>query len=130
MAERTPITVLFLSQNRSFVRDIDKCISRDGFKIGGVLESDPFSESELEVALRVIEPRPRVLFVGREYTKEEREIADKIFYEYKKEVGVEGHLVKINSKDIEDHGLFSQIIETFAITIRQFLLSAYLGFTK
>ncbi|KAI1133609.1 hypothetical protein F5Y10DRAFT_259932 [Nemania abortiva] len=107
MAQPTSISVLSLSQNRTVVRAIHDHISPHGFNICGILESNPFSTSELALALRVIEPRPQVLLVGRGYSEEETSSAREVFSQYMAHVGIEegkGTLIKITSQVFEEVG--------------------------
>ncbi|KAI0874254.1 hypothetical protein GGS24DRAFT_353017 [Hypoxylon argillaceum] len=105
MAQRTLISVLSLSQNRSVVRAIHDHISPHIFTINGILESDPFEPSELALALRVVEPRPQVVLVGRGYSEEETSSVRQIFSQYMTEVGIEkGTVIKITSQVFEEVG--------------------------
>ncbi|KAM5341393.1 hypothetical protein ACJ41O_014424 [Fusarium nematophilum] len=99
MATGKPISVLSLSQNRAVVRSIDDHITPHGYGIGGILESDPFSTHDLAVALRVLEPRPRAVVVGRGYTEEEADEVPKAFAEYSKDVGLDTGVVVIKITD-------------------------------
>ncbi len=88
-----------LSGNRTIVKTIHKYIQPHVYLIGGILESDPFSASELSLALRVLEPRPQVLLVDRGCSDAETDEARKIFAEYMKDIDVgSGIVFKITSK--------------------------------
>ncbi|KAI0202603.1 hypothetical protein F4808DRAFT_420730 [Astrocystis sublimbata] len=105
MAQHTPISVLSLSQNRAVVRAIHDHISPLGFKIGGILESNPFSTNELALALRVIEPRPQAIIVGRGYSDEETSSARQVLSQYMRDAGIEnGTVIKITSQVFEEFG--------------------------
>jgi hypothetical protein len=105
MSPPTPISILSLSQNRAIVRAIQEHIKPHGYNIGGILESDPFSKSELALALRVLEPRPAAVVIGRAYSEEETADAREVFSEYLKEVGIEqGTVIKITSQVFEEVG--------------------------
>ncbi|KAF4468526.1 hypothetical protein FALBO_4581 [Fusarium albosuccineum] len=105
MASGNRISVLSLSQNRAVVRTIDDHITPHGYGIGGVLEADPFSAHDLAVALRVLEPRPRAVVVGRGYTEEEADEVRKAFAEYSKDVGLDaGTVIKITDEVFDKVG--------------------------
>ncbi|KAI0474232.1 hypothetical protein F4859DRAFT_521957 [Xylaria cf. heliscus] len=96
---RAPISVLSLSQNRTVVRAIHDHIVPRGFTIGGILESNPFSSNELTLALKLLEPRPQVILVGRGYTEDETSLVRQVFANYMADVGIEkGTVIKITSK--------------------------------
>jgi hypothetical protein len=60
MSTPAPISIFSLSQSRVVVRTIHEYINPHDYGIGGILESDPFSKSELALALRVLDhPPPR-----------------------------------------------------------------------
>lgn len=99
MTTGKPVSIVSLSQNRIVVRAIHGHITPHGYNIGGVLESDPFSTNDLALALRVLEPRPRAVVVGRGYSDDEASQVREIFAEYTKEVGNEdGTVIKITDK--------------------------------
>ncbi|KAJ8131660.1 hypothetical protein O1611_g1964 [Lasiodiplodia mahajangana] len=105
MAQRTPITVLSLSQDRAFVRDIHNHICLHGFNIGGILESRPFSEGELARALRLLEPRPQALLIDRGYNEIETSIAWAVFSLHMRKVGIEkGKVIKITPEIFAEVG--------------------------
>ncbi|KAJ8110869.1 hypothetical protein ONZ43_g5762 [Nemania bipapillata] len=102
---RAPISVLSLSQNRTFVRAIHEHIEPRGFAIGNILESSPFSSNELTLALKVLEPRPQVVLVGRGYSEDETSIARQVFADYAADVGIEkGTVIKITSEVFNEVG--------------------------
>jgi hypothetical protein len=105
MAPRRALSILSPSQNHAVVRTVDDYIRPHGYAIGETLESDPFSAQGLALALRVLEPRPQVVLVGRGYPEDETTQARKIFAEYMKEVGVDkGTVIKITPKVFDEVG--------------------------
>lgn len=105
MSSPATISILSLSQNRAVVRTIQEHIKPHGYSIGGILESDPFSKTELALALRVLEPRPVAVVVGRGYSEEETAETREVFSEYLKEVGLErGTVIKITSQVFDKVG--------------------------
>lgn len=101
----TSVSVLSLSQNRVFVRTIDSHIRPHGYLVGGVLESDPFSEEQLAIALRVLEPRPQALLIGKGYSDSETAKARNVFASYMRDASVEkGTVIKITPKVIDEVG--------------------------
>ncbi|CAN9395467.1 unnamed protein product [Alternaria alternata] len=84
-----PIAILSLSRNRAVVRTIHEYVQPRGYIVGGVLDSKPFSAQELALALRVLEPRPQVLCIGRGYSEDDTSEARKIFHDYLKEVDID-----------------------------------------
>lgn len=105
MATARTISVLSLSQNREFVRSIHAHIEPHGYGIGGILESDPLSVHDLGVALRVLEPRPRAIVVGRGYSEEEADEVRKAFTEYHKDVDLDaGVVIKITDEIFDKVG--------------------------
>ncbi|KAJ4309915.1 hypothetical protein N0V84_011239 [Fusarium piperis] len=105
MAMTRTISVLSLSQNRAVVRSIHAHIEPHGYGIGGILESDPLSVHDLGVALRVLEPRPKAIVVGRGYTEEEASEVRKAFAEYHKDVGLDaGIVIKITDEVFDKVG--------------------------
>ncbi|KAF4478556.1 hypothetical protein FAGAP_12342 [Fusarium agapanthi] len=105
MATARAISVLSLSQNRAVVRSIHVHIEPHGYGIGGILESDPFSVYDLGVALRVLEPRPKAIVVGRGYTEEEANEVRKAFVEYHKDVDLDaGVVIKITDEVFDEVG--------------------------
>ncbi|KAF2965029.1 hypothetical protein GQX73_g8536 [Xylaria multiplex] len=104
-ALHAPIPVLSLSQNRTIVRAIHEHIAPHGFKIGGILELTPFSSDQLTLALKVLEPRPQVVLVGRGYSEDETSIARQVFGNYMGDVGIEkGTVIKITNEVFNEVG--------------------------
>jgi len=69
------------------------------------LESSPFSAKDLGVALRVLEPRPQVVLVGRGYSADETAETRNCFSEYLKDVGIEkGMVIKITPEVFDEVG--------------------------
>jgi hypothetical protein len=102
-----PIAILSLSRNRAVVRTIHEYVQPRGYIIGGVLESKPFSAQELALALRILEPRPQVLCIGRGYSEKDTSEARKIFHDYMKEVDIDvekGTVIKITNEVFDDIG--------------------------
>lgn len=94
-----PISILSLSQNRAVVRTIDDHVKVHGYVIGGILESDPFSEQDLSLALRVLEPAPRAIVIGRGYSEEEATMSRKVFNEFAESAGIkDGIVIKISDE--------------------------------
>ncbi|KAH6855910.1 hypothetical protein B0I37DRAFT_424685 [Chaetomium sp. MPI-CAGE-AT-0009] len=101
MSPPAPISILSLSQNRAVVRAIQKHIKPHCYNISGILESDPLSENELALALRVLEPRPAAVVVGRGYSEEEETAETReAFSEYLKKAGVEQGTVQDHVSDV------------------------------
>ena len=64
-----------------------------------------WSDSELAVALRVLEPQPQALLIGGGYTDEEADKAQAVFDEYTKETGISnGKLVRVAPGVVEKVG--------------------------
>ena len=105
MSPAAPISILSLSQNRAVVRTIQEWIKPYGYNIGGILESDPFSKNELALALKVLEPLPAAVVVGRGYSEEEMAEIREVFSQYLKEVGLKkGTVIKITSQVFDKVG--------------------------
>lgn len=105
MVNRKIISILSLSQNRTVVNTIREHIQPHSFSIGGILESDPFSATELAFVLKVLEPRPQVVLVGRGYTESEMDMVLKVFAQYAKDVNVNsGTIIKITSQVFNEVG--------------------------
>ncbi|KAJ3577130.1 hypothetical protein NPX13_g3437 [Xylaria arbuscula] len=101
---RPPRSLLIVAP-ASAVRAIHENIAPHGFTIGGILESDPFSSSELTLALKVLEPRPQVILVGRGYSEDETSTARQVLINYMADVGIEkGTVVKITSEVFDEVG--------------------------
>ncbi|KAH7310737.1 hypothetical protein B0I35DRAFT_482026 [Stachybotrys elegans] len=105
MASRVPISILSLSQNRSVVRLIGDYIHSYGYTIGGILEASPFSTSDLALALRLLEPRPQVVLVGKGYSEDVTDQVRDVFSQYAREVGTkDGAVIKISAKVFDEVG--------------------------
>ena len=64
-----------------------------------------WSDSELALVLRVLEPRPQALLLGGGYTDEDAEKAQAVFDEYTKETDIpNGKLVRVASGVVEKVG--------------------------
>lgn len=64
-----------------------------------------WSDSELAIALRVPEPRPRAILIGGGYTDEEADRAQAVFDEYTKEAGISnGKLIRVVPGVVEKVG--------------------------
>ncbi|KAF5675406.1 hypothetical protein FCIRC_7390 [Fusarium circinatum] len=115
MATARAILVLSLSQNRAVVRSIYVHIEPYGYGIGSILESDPFLVYDLGVALRVLEPCPKAIVVGRGYTEEEANEVRKAFAEYHKDVDLDaGVVIKITdevSDEVGKEGIAKWVLE-------------------
>ena len=99
------IPILTLSQNREIARNIAKAIAPRNFSVNGILEMDPYSSRDLGLTLRVLEPRPLAVIMGRGYSDEEAEQAQTVFKDYMNETGVEdGTVVKISQKVFDEVG--------------------------
>ncbi|WVO15480.1 hypothetical protein L204_103138 [Cryptococcus depauperatus] len=98
------ISILSLSQNRIAARSIHDHIQPHGFVISGVLESDPFSAKDLALALKVLEPRPQAVVVGRGYSEEEADQVRRVFVEYAHDVDITGTVIKISDEVFERVG--------------------------
>ncbi|KAK1826343.1 hypothetical protein QBC39DRAFT_269218 [Podospora conica] len=101
MSNPAPIAVLSLrvSQNRAVVRKVHEAIQPYGYNISGILESDPFSKSDLALALRILEPPPAAVVVGRGYSDDEAAETRQVFAQFQKEVGIEkGTVIKITDE--------------------------------
>ncbi|KAI4860122.1 hypothetical protein F4820DRAFT_437836 [Hypoxylon rubiginosum] len=105
MANRSRISILSLSQNRMVIRAVHAEIQPHGFAIGGILESDPFSPKDLALALKILEPRPQAMLVGRGYSEEEAEVVRIIFAQFKQNVSLDdGIVIKITNKVFDEVG--------------------------
>ncbi|EUC40778.1 hypothetical protein COCMIDRAFT_107890 [Bipolaris oryzae ATCC 44560] len=94
-----PISILSISQNRAVVRTIHDYVKSHGYVIAGILESDPFSADDFSLALRILEPAPRAVVIGRGYSGEEATESRKIYSEFAKSVGVkDGIVIKITDE--------------------------------
>ena len=66
---------------------------------------NPWSDSELASALRVLEPRPQVLLLGGGYADEDAGKAQAVFDEYTKEMDIpNGKLVRVAPGVVEKVG--------------------------
>ena len=64
-----------------------------------------WSDSELALALRVLEPPPQALLIGGGYTDEDADKAQAVFDEYTKEMGISnGRLVRVEPGVVERVG--------------------------
>ncbi|KAI4944792.1 hypothetical protein J4E91_008479 [Alternaria rosae] len=100
-----PISILSISQNRAVVRTIHDYVKPHGYVVAGILESDPFSAKELALALRVLEPAPQVVVIGRGYSGEEATESRKVYNEFAKSVGVkDGIVIKITDEIFDEVG--------------------------
>ena len=66
---------------------------------------DPYSSRDLALTLRVLEPRPLAVIMGRGYSEEEADDARAVFKEYMNETGVSDRtVVKISQKVFDEVG--------------------------
>ena len=66
---------------------------------------DLFSTTDLSLALKVLEPRPQVVLVGRGYSEEVTDEVRKVFKDYVNDIGVDkGTVIKITSKVFDEVG--------------------------
>lgn len=92
----TSIYVLTLGKHRPIALTIAGVLAPHNYHVSGILSSQTYSSSELALALRVLNPLPRVLLVGGGYTDEEADQAKEVFKEYAKEVEVaDGTVVRV-----------------------------------
>ena len=116
------IPILTLSQNREMARNIAKSIATCNFSVNGILEMDPYSSRDLALTLRVLEPRPLAVIMGRGYTEEEAEKARTVFKDYMNETGTEkGTVVKISQKvfdEVGKDGVSSWVLKQLEVQFR------------
>ena len=105
MASLTTIPCVTIGRHRDIARNVASFLAPHGFSVNGILSIHTWSDSELALVLRVLEPRPQALLIGGGYTDEEAEKAQAVFDEYTKEMDISnGKLVRVASGVVEKVG--------------------------
>ncbi len=105
MASLPTIPCLTVGRHRDIARNVASVLAPHGFSVNGILSMHTWSDSELAMALRVLEPRPQTLLIGGGYTDEEAEKAQAVFDEYTKEMDISnGKMVRVASGVVEKVG--------------------------
>ena len=96
MALLPTVPCLTIGHHRDITRSVASVLTPHGFSVNGILSISPWSDPELTLALRVLEPRPQVLLLGGGYSDEDAEKAQAVFDEYTKEMDIpNGKLVRV-----------------------------------
>ena len=65
------------------------------FSVSGILASHPYDLGELQLSLRVLDPRPQAIIMGERYTEDDAKQARTVKQEYPSETnGQDGTLLK------------------------------------
>ncbi len=100
------IPVLALGKDRDIVRTIASLLAARGFSINGIISSSEYTSDEVDLAMRVLEPRPKALLVFGGYTDGEMGQARRDFVDSLKDSKLqqgEGTVV-IVGQDLADGG--------------------------
>ena len=104
MASLPTVPCLTIGHHRDIARSVASVLAPHGFSVNGILSMNPWSDFELALALRVLEPRPQVL-LGGGYSDEDAEKAQAMFDEYTKEMDIaNGKLVRVAPGVVEKVG--------------------------
>ena len=99
------VPCLTIGHHRDIARSVASVLAPHGFSVNGILSMNPWSDSELASALRILEPRPQVLLLGGGYADEDAEKAQAVFDEYIKEMDIpNGKLVRVAPGVVEKVG--------------------------
>ena len=105
MASLPTVPCLTIGRHRDIARSVASVLAPHGFSVNGILSMNPWSDSELALVLRVLEPRPQALLLGGGYSDEDAENAQAVFDEYKKEMDIpNGKLVRVAPGVVEKVG--------------------------
>ena len=105
MASLPTIPCLTIGRHRDIARNVASVLAPHGFSVNGILSMHTWSDSELALALRVLEPPPQALLIGGGYTDEDADKAQAVFDEYTKEMGISnGRLVRVEPGVVERVG--------------------------
>ena len=105
MASLPTVPCLTIGRHRDIARSVASVLAPHGFSVNGILSMNTWSDSELALVLRVLEPRPQALLLGGGYTDEDAQKAQAVFDEYTKEMDIpNGKLVRVAPGVVEKIG--------------------------
>ena len=105
MASLPTVPCLTIGRHRDIARSVASVLAPHGFSVNGILSMNTWSDSELALVLRVLEPRPQALLLGGGYTDEDAEKAQAVFDEYTKEMDIpNGKLIRVAPGGVQTVG--------------------------